>query len=393
MNSSRLNTVLGAIALAAWAVAWPAAAADKVKVALVSTLSGPQALLGKHQSDGFMLAVKELGGKFGGIPAEVTQNDDQFKPDVARQLAEKLVKKDQVDIVTGLLFSNVLLAMYNTLVDSKTILISSNAGASQMAGKMCSPYFFSSAWQTDQAPAAVGKYVEQSGVKRVFIIASNYQAGQDAATGFKRGFKGQVVQEVYPPLTQPDFSAEISQIAALKPDAVFAFVAGSPAINFVKQYAASGLKKDIPLFSAFTVYGPYLETIGEAALGARSAGAWTADLDTPANKRFVEAFRKEYGYVPSNISAQAYDAAKLIDAAVKQVGGKVEDRDALVKALAEVKYDSVRGSIRYGKNHFPIQNFYATEVARLPDGKLIESMKGVLVKDDVDPYAAECPMK
>lgn len=387
---SKFVTVLGIVGLCA---ALGANAADKVKVAFVSTLSGPQALLGKHQQDGFNLAVKELGGKFGGLPAEITSHDDQFKPDVARQIAERLVKKDQVDIVTGLLFSNVLLAMYNPLMDSKTILISANAGASQVAGKQCSPYFFSSAWQTDQAPGAVARYVDKTGVKRVFIIASNYQAGQDAANGFKRHFKGQVVQEIYPPLTQPDFSAEISQIAAAKPDAVFVFIAGSPAINFVKQYTASGLKKDIPLFSAFTVYGPYLETMGEAALGSRSAAFWTPDFDNPASKRFVEAFRKEYGYVPSNSSAQAYEAAKIIDAAVTAVKGKVEDREALVKAIEQVKFDSVRGPFRFGKNHFPVQNFYATEVARLPDGKLIEANRGVVVTDDVDPYASECPMK
>lgn len=386
--------LLAAIALAtAGAAALPAIAADKVKVAFVSTLSGPQALLGKHQQDGFMLAIKELGGKLGGIPAEVTPHDDQFKPDVARQIADRVVKKDQVDVVTGTLFSNILLAMYNPVVDSKTVFISSNAGASQVAGKMCSPYFFSSAWQTDQAPGAVGQYVAKTGAKRVFILASNYQAGQDAANGFKRHFKGQIVQEIFPPLTQPDFSAEIAQIAATKPDAVFAFIAGSPAINFVKQYAASGLKKDIPLYSAFTVYGPYLETIGDAALGSRSAAFWTPDADNPASKRFVESFRKEYGYVPSNIAAQAYESAKIIDAAVQAVKGKVEDREAFAKALEQVKFDSIRGPFRFGKNHFPVQNFYATEVARLPDGKLIESNRGLLVKDDVDPYAAECPLK
>jgi branched-chain amino acid transport system substrate-binding protein len=384
---------IAALMLAGFAAALPASAADKVKVAFVSTLSGPQALLGKHQQDGFMLAIKELGGKLGGLPAEVTPNDDQFKPDVARQIAEKVIKQDKADFVTGFLFSNVLLALYNPVVDSKTILISANAGPSQIAGKQCSPYFFSSSFQTDQAPAAVGQYVNGTGAKTAFIIASNYQAGQDAANGFKRQFKGKIVGEVFPPLTQPDFAAEIAQIAALKPDAVFAFVAGSPAISFVKQYAASGLKKDIPLYSAFTVYGPYLETMGDAALGARSAALWTPDLDNPANRRFVEAFRKEYGYIPSNMSAQAYEAAKIIDAAVFAVKGKVEDREALVKALEQVKFDSIRGSFRYGKNHFPIQSFYSTEVARLPDGKLIESSRGLLVKDDVDAYASECAMK
>jgi branched-chain amino acid transport system substrate-binding protein len=370
-----------------------AGAADKVKVAFVSTLSGPQALLGKHHVDGFMLGVKELNGRLGGLPAEVSQHDDQFKPDVARQIADRLVQRDQVDFVSGILFSNILLAMYNPLVDSKTIIISANAGPSQVAGKMCSPYFFSSAWQNDLSPEAVAQYVQQSGYKRVFVISSNYTAGHDMVNGFKRRFKGQIVQEVYPPLTQPDFSAEISQIAATKPDAVFVFIAGSPAINFVRQYAASGLAKTIPLFSSFTVYGPYLETLGDAALGARSAAFWTPDMDNPASKRFVEAFRKEYGYVPSNISAQAYEAAKFIDAAVRQVNGKVEDKAALAKAMTQVKYDSIRGPFRYGKNNFPVQNFYATEVARLPDGKLIEANRGVVLKEQADAYVAECQMK
>ncbi len=384
---------IAVLALAGLAAALPAAAADKVKVAFVSTLSGPQALLGKHMQDGFNLALKETGGKLGGVPVEVSMNDDQFKPDIARQIADKVIKQDKVDIVAGFLFSNVMLALYNPVVDSKTILVSLNAGPSQVAGKQCSPYFFSASFQTDQAPAAVGKYVTGTGAKKAFIIASNYQAGQDAANGFKRQFKGQIVGEVFPPLTQPDFAAEIAQIAALKPDAVFVFIAGSPAINFVKQYAASGLKKDIPLYSAYTVYGPYLETIGEASLGARSAALWTPDLDNAANRQFVEAFRKEYGYVPSNLSAQAYDGVKMLDAAVAGVKGKVEDREAFVKALETVKFTSIRGSFSFGKNHLPIQSFYSTEVARLPDGKLIESNRGLLIKDDVDPYAAECPAK
>ena len=384
--------LLATIALAAaGAIASTAFAADKVKVAFVSTLSGPQALLGKHQQDGFMLAIKELGGKLGGLPAEVKPYDDQFKPDVARQIADRITK--QADFATGFLFSNVLMPMYNPLTEAKTIVISANSGPSQIAGKQCSPYFFSSAWQTDQAPSAVGAYVAQTGAKKAFILASNYQAGQDAAAGFKRTFKGQIVQEIFPPLTQPDFSAEIAQIAATKPDAVFAFIAGSPAINFVKQYAASGLKSTIPLYSAFTVYGPYLETMGEAALGSRSAGFWTPDMDNPASKRFVDSFRKEYGYVPSNLSAQAYESARIMDAAVRAVKGKVEDKDALVKALENVKLESIRGPFRFGKNHFPVQNFYATEVARLPDGKLIESNRGAILKDDVDAYVGDCPMK
>jgi len=367
--------------------------ATKVKVAFVATLSGPQALLGKHMQDGFLLGVEELKNTFGGLPAEISTNDDQFKPDVARQIAERVTKRDEVDVVTGAVFSNIVLAMNNTLADAKTMFVNSSGGASQLGGKSCSPFFISTAWQTDQVNAAVGQQVQAAGLKKVVIIISNYTAGQDAANGFKRTFKGQVLREMNPPLTQNDFSAELTQIATLKPDAVFVFIAGYPGVSFVKQYASSGLKQNIPLYSTFTAYGPNLPAIGDAALGARSVGHWTADLDNPANKRFVAAFQKKYGYTPSNISAQSYDAAMLIDAAVRKVGGKVEDRDAFARAFAQVQYDSVRGPYRYGKNNFPVQNFYQTEVVRNEDGSLVEANRGLLIKDDVDVFAAECPMK
>jgi branched-chain amino acid transport system substrate-binding protein len=380
------------VALAALA-AHPARAADKLKIGFVATLTGSAGLLGQNLRDGFMLGIEEAGGKLGGLPTEISIDDAQFKPDVAKEIAEKLVRRDKVDIVTGIVYSNIMMAIYNTVVDAKTILISQNAGPSPIAGKLCSPYFFSTSWQNDQPHAAVGQYVENLGVKRVFLIASNYRAGQDALAGFKSKFKGAIVNEIYPALGQPDYSAEITQIAAAKSDAVYAFIASGAAISFVKQYAEAGLMKQIPLYSDFVINATTLPAIGDVALGARSAAFWTIDMDNPASRHFVAAFRKKYNYVPGVYSAQAYDAARLIDAAVREIGGKVEDRQALITALAEAHYESVRGPYRYNNNHFPIQNFYATEIVRDKDGTLVEVSRGIILKDDADAYHQECPLK
>ncbi|MGO8866561.1 MAG: ABC transporter substrate-binding protein [Alphaproteobacteria bacterium] len=386
------SAIAGALALATLA-AGPALAADKLKIGFVATLSGSAGLLGKNLLDGFMLGVEEAGGKLGGISTEISTNDDQFKPDVAKQIAEKLVKQDQVDIVTGIVYSNIMMAMYKTVVDAKVILVSENAGPSPIAGKLCSPYFFTTAWQNDQPHAAVAQYMQDRHIQRVFLIASNYQAGQDALAGFKSKFKGTIVTEIYPALGQPDYSVEITEIAAAKPDAVYAFIASGAAVNFVKQYAQAGLMKQIPLYSDFVINATTLPAIGDVAIGARSAAFWTIDLDNEASRHFVEAFRKKYNYVPGVYSAQAYDAARLIDAAVREIGGKVEDREALIKALARANYQSVRGPYKYNNNHFPIQNFYATEIVKDKDGTLIEVNRGVILKNDEDAYHQACPLK
>lgn len=371
----------------------PAEAADKVKIGFLATLSGPPGLYGQALRDGFMLGVEEFGGRLGGLPTEISINDAQFKPDVAKQLAEKLVKRDRVDIVTGTMYTNVLLAVYDTVVDSKTVLISQSSGPSVIAGKRCSPYFFTTAGVLEQVSAAVGQYLQDRNVKRVITIAANYQAGLDSVAGFKTRYKGTIVNSIYPALGQPDYSAELSQIAAAKPDAVYAFIPTGVAINFVKQYNEAGLQKQIPLYSTNMIGAATLPAIGDIALGARSAAFWMPDLDNETSKRFVAAYRKKYNQVPSVYAAQAYDAARLIDAAVRQIGGKVEDKEALIKALASAKFDSVRGPFKFNNNHFPIQNFYATEIAKDNSGTLIESHRGVILKDDKDGFHQECPMK
>ena len=371
----------------------PAAAADKLKIGFLATLSGPPGLYGQNLRDGFLLGVEESGGKLGGLPAEVSINDAQFKPDVAKQLAEKLIKRDRVDIVTGTMYTNILLAIYDAVIDSKTVLISQSAGPSIVAGKKCSQYFFTTAGVLEQVSAAVGQYLQDRGVKRVIAIAANYQAGLDSVAGFKTRYKGTILTEIYPALGQPDYSAELSQIAAAKPDAVYAFIPTGVAINFVKQYNETGLAKDVPLYSTNMIGAATLPAIGDIAIGARSAAFWTVDMDNEASKRFVAAFRKKYNYVPSVYAAQAYDAARLIDAAVQQIGGKVEDKEALIAALAGAKFASVRGPFKFNTNHFPIQDFHATEIVKDKDGTLIESNRGVILRDDKDGFYQECPMK
>ncbi len=371
----------------------PADAADKLKIGFLATLSGPPGLYGQNLRDGFMLGVEEAGGKLGGLPTEVSINDAQFKPDVAKQLAEKLIKRDRVDIVTGTMYTNILLAIYDAVIDSKTVLISQSAAPSEVGGKKCSPYFFTTSGALEQLSAAIGQYMQDQGIKRVVTIAANYQAGLDSVGGFKSRYKGEIIKTIYPALGQPDYSAELSQIAAAKPDAVYAFIPTGVAINFVKQYNEAGLAKDIPLYSTNMIGSATLPAIGDIAIGARSAAFWTLDLDNPASKHFVAAFREKYKYVPSVYAAQAYDAARLIDAAVRQIGGKIEDKDAFRNALAGAKFDSLRGPFKFNKNHFPIQNFYATEIAKDASGTLVEASRGIILRDDKDGFYHDCPLE
>jgi branched-chain amino acid transport system substrate-binding protein len=379
-------------ALAAGAV--PASAAERVKVGFIATFSGPIGVIGQHMYDGFLLGVEHAGGKLGGLATEVLKEDDQLKPDVGLQAAKKLTERDRVDFVVGTIFSNVMMAMYKPVVDAKTFLISPNAGPSPIAGAQCSPWFFSSSWQNDGAHEAMGKHVQDKGYKRVYLMAPNYQAGKDGLAGFKRHFKGEVVGEIYTAINQPDYSAELAQLRAAKPDALYTFHPGGMGVNFVKQYAQAGLLQVVPLFSAFTIDETNLRAIGDAAVGAYGTAFWTTDLDNPVNRRFVADFEKKYGYTPSHYAAQSYDAALLIDNAVKAVGGKLEDRDALRAALRKPTFQSIRGgTIRYNTNHFPIQNFYLYQVARDASGKLRLENRGLVFKDHADPYAKDCPMK
>ena len=366
---------------------------EPVKIGLLSTLSGPGAGLGIDIRDGFQLAIKLGGGKLGGRPAEVIIADDQASPDVGRQTADRLVKRDKVDFMTGVVFSNVMLAVGAPTFQSKTFYVSANAGPSQYAGDQCNPYFFSASWQNDNLHEAVGKTVMDKGYKKVALIAPNYPAGKDALTGFKRFYKGEVVSETYTQLTQLDYGAELSQLRASKPDAVYIFLPGGLGINFIKQFVGAGLSKDMTLFGpGFSGDEDVIKAVGEPMLGMFNTSQWAHDLDNAANKKFVAAFEKEFGRLPSLYAAQGYDAAKLIDAAVRDSKGKLEDKAAVRKALEAAKFDSVRGAFKFNVNHYPIQDYYLRVITKNAKGQITNRTIGTVFKNHADAYAGSCKM-
>lgn len=372
-----------------------ASAADKVKVGFVSTLSGPSAALGVDIRDAFMLAVKLNGGKLGGLPAEVIIGDDQFKPDVGKQLFEKNIKRDRVDFMTGVVFSNIMLASAPEAFDSKTFYISPNAAPSPLAGKDCNPYFFAVSWPNDAYHEAAGQHATTKGFKRVYLIAPNYQAGKDSLAGFKRYFKGTVAGEVYTKLGQLDYSAELAEVRAAKPDAVYTFLPGGMGINFIKQFVGTGLSKDMTLLQpGFGADQDIIRPVGEAMLGIFDTAHWALDLPNAANKKFVAEFEKEYKRLPTVYASQGYDAAQLIDAAVRDVGGKLEDKEALRRALKAAKFQSVRGDFKFNTNQYPIQNYYLRVVGKDAQGRLVNKSLGEpIFRNHGDAYVQDCKMK
>jgi len=371
-----------------------AQSADKVKVGFVSTLSGPSAALGVDIRDGFQLAVKLNGGKLGGLPAEVLVSDDQFKPDVARQLFERNVKRDKVDFMTGVVFSNIMLAALPEAMDNKVIYISPNAAPSSMAGKDCNPLFFAVSWPNDAYHEAAGAFANKQDLKNAYLLAPNYQAGKDSLAGFKRTFKGSIVGENYTKLGQLDYAAELAEIRAAKPQAVYIFLPGGMGINFIKQFVAAGLGKDMTLLlPGFSADQDVIGPVGTAMAGLFNTAHWSPDLPNAANQKFVAEFQKEYKRVPTLYASQGYDAALLISAAVRDVKGKLEDQEAVRKALRAAKFESVRGSFKFNNNQYPIQNYYVRRVGTDSQGGLINKSFGEpILRDHGDAYAQSCPM-
>jgi branched-chain amino acid transport system substrate-binding protein len=385
----RLIAALSALALSAT----PALAADKVKIGFITTLSGPAGVIGKHMKDSADLALEMMGGKIGGLPAEIVYGDDQQKPDVGREVAEEMLKKHKVDFLTGIIWSNVLLALYQPVIKSDTILISANAGPHEVAGKDCSPYFFSTSWQNDETPETMGKFMADRNLTDVYVMAPNYAAGKDMVEGFKRYFKGKIVAEVFTKFGQSDYQAEISQIRAANPKAVFVFYPGGMGIQFVKQYAQSGLREQIPLYSVFTADETTLPALGEAAAGNYESGFWSPDLQNPRNQEYVAAFRKKFNYIPSYYGAQSFDAIFLIDSGVKAVKGDLADKKGLIAAMEKADFPSVRGPFKYNVNHIPIENFYLFKIVKDADGNYIRKIDSVVFSEHKDAYYQECAVK
>jgi branched-chain amino acid transport system substrate-binding protein len=389
-----MKTVTTILAATACVLSLTAAQAqDKLKIGIVATLSGPPAVLGGQMRNGFLLGVKQLGGKLGGRDVEVVVQDDELKPDVAVSKVKALVERDKVDFVVGPIFSNILQAIMKPATDGGAILISPNAGTSNFAGKDCNANFFVTSYQNDQNHEVLGKYAQDKGMKKVFIMAPNYQAGKDALAGFKRYFKGEVLDEVYVPLNQLDYSAELSKIAAAAPEAIFVFLPGGMGVNFVKQFRQAGLADKIAFLSAFTVDEGTLPAQQDAALGFFGGANWAPNLDNPQNKEFVAAFEKEYNAVPASYAFQAYDAALLIDSALKATGGKTDNKDALRAALKKADFKSLRGAFRFNTNHYPIQDFYLVKVAKRADGKYQTEIAQKVFENYSDPHVKDCAMK
>lgn len=379
------------VGLSALILAAPALAAEKLKLGFITTLTGPGGVIGKHMHDAAELALDHLDRKIGGLEAEVIYVDDQQKPEIARQLASELITRHRVQFISGVIWSNVMLAVEPLTRRHQTFLISANAGPSSLAGKNCSPYFFSASLANDQPPEAVGKYMQDKGVDNVFILVPNYAAGKDDVVGFKRYFKGKVAGEVYFPLGHQDFAAEITQIRHANPSAVFLFAPGGMGIQFIKQFEQAGLKEKIPVYSVYSQDEVTLPAQRDAAVGNFEARNWTADLSNAANKKFVLSFEKKYGYAPSWYAAQSYDAIRLIDSAVRGAEGKLESKVALGAALKKADFQSVRGSFAFNVNNFPIQDFYLAEIVRNGEN-YIPKVRETIFRGHRDAYSGECKM-
>jgi branched-chain amino acid transport system substrate-binding protein len=360
------------------------AAAEGVKVGMITTLSGGGAGLGTDVRDGFLLAVQQSGRD----DIEVVVEDDQQEPDVAVQLSDRMIQSDGVDVLTGIIWSNLAMAVVPSAVNQDVLYLSPNAGPSQLAGAGCHPNYFNVAWQNDNLHEAAGAYMNDAGLANAFILAPNYPAGQDALTGFKRFYQGELEGELYTQLGQTDYAAEIAQIRASGADSVYVFLPGGMGISFIKQFADSGV--DLPLVGpAFSFDQDILPAVGEAALGVRNTSQWSKDLDNDTNRAFVESFQAEYGRLPSLYASQGFDTANLLISAMEKVD--VSDIDAFRAALEEADFASTRGDFVFGPNHHPIQDIYVREVIQEGD-VFTNRIVATALEDHADAYAAECSM-
>ncbi|MWD28588.1 ABC transporter substrate-binding protein [Aquicoccus sp. SCR17] len=391
-----MKTLL-ATAITASLLAIPAYA-ESVKIGFVTTLTTGAAAIGEDMKNSVELAVEHLGGKAGDMDIEVIFEDDAFAPESGKQVTDKLVKQDDVDFVAGYIWSHVLLASRKSVLDADKFLISTNAGPSQIAGKLCDKNFFSTSWQNDQTPMAMGEVLNKMGVKSLYVMAPNYAAGKDMTAGVERTFEGEIVGKdltKWGADAQLDFSAELAKAKASDADGLFVFYPGAAGGAFIKQYDQAGLKDTLPLYSVFTVDAislPKLQEAGlESVLGSQFTQEWDPTLDNEANKKFVEGYKEAYGHYPSYYGAQSYDAIMLIASAVEKAGG-VDDKDALRAALEEADFDSVRGDFKFGTNHLPVQDFYLREAVKDEDGVWTTKVVDTVYEDHVDSFASECSM-
>jgi branched-chain amino acid transport system substrate-binding protein len=369
-----------------------AAAQDKIRIGLIYTLSGPASALGQQSKNGFELGLKHIGGKMGGKEVELVVADDELKPDLAIQKVKAMIERDHVDFVVGPIFSNVLVAIHKPVLDAGKILISTNAGTSNFAGAACDPKFFVTSYQNDQIYEALGAATNKLGYKNVYGLVPNYPAGKDALAGFKRTFKGKLVDEDLVPLNTKDFSPVVSKISAAKPDALFTFMPGGLGINMINTLIQSG-HKGMPIVSAFTADEATLPVLKDNAVGIYGALTWAPNMDNPANKKFVADYEAAYHAVPASYAMQAYDAAHLIASAVNATKGNVSDVKAVSAALRKADFTSVRGPFKFNTNGYPIEDFYLTKVAKRADGKYETQIADKIFSNYADAYVKDCKAK
>lgn len=389
MKKMRQAIVLGALTLPLTL----SAAEQELKIGLLSTLSGPGAALGNEIKDGFELALEQVGSQFGDVKAQLIIADDQQKADEGRQAAERLLRRDKVDIMTGMVFSNVLLPVMPRILKNDTVYVSTNTGPADYAGEKCHPNFFTVSWQNEDIPAAMGKYITEKEHKSVYLIAPNYPGGKESIDGFKRYFKGKVADEVYVKLGQLDFAAEVAQIRASGADAIFFFLPGGMGVSFIKQLVSAGVNNQVSIYTpGFSADQDTITAIGEPMVGMKNSAQWSPDLDNAANKKFVKDFREKYGRIPSMYAAQGYDAAQLIGAAVKNVGADFKDNEKLKAELKRADFESVRGQFAFNTNNYPIQNYYMREVYKDEFGVITNKTVDVIFENYQDPFAPECKL-
>src|SRR5262245_11726397 len=349
--------------------------------------------MGTFMKESVELAIEHLGGKVGGMPVEMFYGDDQLKPDVGVQVAEEMLKKNQVDFVAGIIWSNVMMAVVPVVTGAGKIMVGTNAGASPLAGAQCNRLYFSTSWNNDQTPEAMGKFLQDNNVNDLYVMAPNYQAGKDMVAGLKRYYKGRIVEEVYTKLGQQDYQAEITQLRSKNPKAVFAFYPGGMGIQFLRQYDQAGLRDKLPLYTVYTVDEISIPAVKEAAIGIKEARFWSPDLKNAASQKYVADYKKKYGKLPVFYGAQSYDGIMLIDSAVKATKGDLKDSKALALAMRKANYPSIRGPFQFNVNHHPIQNFYLLDTVKLPSGDIEMRIQKTVFEKHKDSYFQDCKMK
>src|SRR5216110_1588314 len=390
---SAFRSLLASAVIGAFAFAAPVAAQQKVKIGFITTFSGPQGVMGQYMKESVELAIEHLGGKVGGLPVEMFYGDDQVKPDVGVQVAEEMLKKNQVDFVSGIIWSNVMMAVVPVVTGAGHIMVGTNAGASPLAGAQCNKLYFSTSWNNDQTPEAMGKFLTDSGVNDIYVMAPNYQAGKDMVAGLKRYYKGRIAEEVYTKMGQQDYQAEIRQLRAQNPKAVFAFYPGGTGIQFLKQYDQAGLRGQLPLYTVYTVDEISIPAVKDAAVGIYETRYWSPDLKNPANQKFVSDYKKKYGKLPVFYGAQSYDSIMLIDSAVKAVNGNLKDTKGMVAAMRKANINSLRGPFKFNVNHHPIQNFYLLKTEKTASGDIEMHIQKTIFEKHKDSYYQDCKMQ